>query len=118
MDPSPCFTKNTVWKHSQNIRDYIAECKQSVSSTARVFIRQGDRFTPSRTELLTSRKKQIRHGDQLSNRTIVVMAECKQHCKGAQKVGGQVHSFQDGAFLQGVQHQQEEVDQTRRSCFQ
>ena len=55
---------------------------QSASSTVMVFIRQGDRYTLSRMELLTSRKKQIRHGDQVSNKTINVMAECKQHCEG------------------------------------
>ena len=54
---------------------------QSASSNVRVFIRQGDRYTLSRMELLISRKKQIRHGDQVSNKTINVLAESKQHCE-------------------------------------
>jgi hypothetical protein len=82
-----------------------------------VFSRQGDRFTLSRMELLTSRKKQIRQGDQVSSETIDQMAECNQHCQGVQKAGGQVHSVLDGAALQGVQHKQDEADQTRRSGF-
>jgi hypothetical protein len=76
QDLSPCYIKYTVWKHSQNRRDYMA------SNTVRVFSRQGDRFTLSRMELLTSRKKQIRHGDQVLNKTINAMAESKQHCEG------------------------------------
>ena len=48
---------------------------QSVSSTARVFIRQGDRFTLSRMELLNSRKKQIRQGDQVSSNSILEKEE-------------------------------------------
>ena len=48
----------------------IEEIWQSASSTVRVFIRQGDRYTLSRMELLTSRKKQIRHGDQVSSEII------------------------------------------------
>jgi hypothetical protein len=79
---------------------------------------QGDRFTLSRMELLTSRKKQIRLGDQVSSEIIYKMAECKQHCQGVQNAGGQVHNVQDEAALQGVQHKQEEADLTRRSGFQ
>jgi hypothetical protein len=60
-------------------------------------------------ELLNSRKKQIRQGDQVSSEIIDYMAECKQHCHGVQKAGGQVHSVQDGAALQGVQHKQKEA---------
>jgi 23S rRNA-/tRNA-specific pseudouridylate synthase len=55
---------------------------QSVNSTVRVSIRQGDRYTLYMIELLTNRKKQIRHGNQVSNKTINVMAESKQHCEG------------------------------------
>ena len=80
QDLSPCYTKNTVWKSSQlRIEEIIW---QSASSTVRVFIRQGDRYTLSRMELLISRKKQIRHGDQVSNKTINALAESKQHCEG------------------------------------
>ena len=86
---------------------------QSASSTVRVFIRQGDRYTLSRMELLISRKKQIRHGDQVSNKTINALAESKQHCEGVQKAGGQVldHSVQDSASRKKLIRQGDHVFQ-------